>query len=251
MININKLRESYRKDGYIHVKSFFDFQAIEDAKNESLSIFNEYNKMDVDSIKFSKVKTNNGFEIYRIDPIQDISLKVRQLIKQESLAIFLMELFEEKIVLLKDKIIYKPAGSRGFPLHQDYSWSAGKFPRSLFTVLIALEIANKENGAVEFYKGYHHKLLSDETQARHFNEQETLLVSESDRHLIELEAGDIVVFSGLTPHRSEPNNSFEKTRIQVYLSYNFESDGNHYDRFLNHFREYSKLKRDENGEYIQ
>ncbi len=50
-----------------------------------------------------------------------------------------------------------------------------------------------------------------------------------------LQPGDVAVFGGFTPHRSDPNTS-DRWRRQLYLSYNAHSDGGeqrtkHYEEF--------------------
>jgi 2-aminoethylphosphonate dioxygenase len=50
-----------------------------------------------------------------------------------------------------------------------------------------------------------------------------------------LEPGDVAVFGGFTPHRSDPNVT-DRWRRQLYLSYNAESDGG--DQRDKHYREF-------------
>lgn len=247
-MNLQYIKNQYLKNGYVRIGSFFDPDYISKIKDECDNIYSKYNKVNADKIQFSKVETHSGSMLYRIDPIQNLSNGVSNLIQNQKLNKLLEDLFEEKSTLLKDKIIYKPPGARGFPAHQDYSWSEGLFPLSLYTVIIPLEEADKKNGAVSFYKGYHHELISNPKEARHFNNDEVSLLDKNKKELLELNVGDIVIFSGLTPHESERNLS-SRSRMQVFLSYNLFKDGDHYDRFLQHFQNYSTKKRTEKGEY--
>ena len=188
-------KNEYIEKGYTHFKSFFNHQVISELKEECEQILAKYQDIDCDPIQFSRVQTNEGFSIYRIDPIQGLSPKLRSILTSDRLKGMFLELFDQEVNLLKDKIIYKPPGARGFPLHQDYSWSKGRFPLSLFTVIIPLELANAENGAVEFFPNYHHDLISDPSEARHFNEREISMISLDRGEILELNPGDVVVFN--------------------------------------------------------
>lgn len=66
------------------------------------------------------------------------------------------------------------------------------------------------------------------------------IVDEATTVLLELEPGDIAVFTGFTPHCSDPNTS-DRWRRQLFLSYNKLSDGGeqrdkHYAEFHQRWR---------------
>ena len=60
-------------------------------------------------------------------------------------------------------------------------------------------------------------------------------VDSGRRTSLVLEPGDIAVFHGLTPHRSDPNRSSQMRRV-LYVSYNAKSDGG--DQRESHYAEF-------------
>ena len=61
-----------------------------------------------------------------------------------------------------------------------------------------------------------------------------------------LEPGDVAIFGGFTPHRSDPNVS-DRWRRQLYLSYNALSDGG--DQRAKHYREFHAWLKVKYAEY--
>jgi len=94
------------------------------------------------------------FELF--DPIVDIAPRCRELALAPRLTAVLAGLLGDKVCLFKDKLIYKPPGAAGYPLHQDYiSWP--DFPVSFTTVVVALDRGDAQSGAIEVFPGGHGK----------------------------------------------------------------------------------------------
>ena len=152
----------------------------------------------------------------------DISPLCASLAYDPRLLAVLAELYREPACLFQDKLIFKPPGVKGYAPHQDWIGWPG-FPRSFLTVLVPFDRAGADNGATEVFTGYHHNgSLSPEDGDYH--ELSIDMVDESRGVLMELEPGDVAIFGGFVPHRSDPNRS-DRWRRQLYLSYNKESDG--------------------------
>jgi hypothetical protein len=168
------------------------------------------------------------------DPITDLSPVIATLARDRRLLDVLDDLYGEPAHLFKDKLIYKPAGIRGYDLHQDYiGWAS--FPRSFVTAAVAIDPSTRGNGATEVFPGYHKGgYLSPMDGEYHSLPVGT--VDESTGVLLELQPGDVGIFGCFTPHRSAPNTS-GGTRRLLYLSYNADSDGGdqraaHYTEFI-------------------
>jgi len=167
------------------------------------------------------------------DPVIDIAPEVRRVANNERLLQILSEIYGGRAYLFKDKLIFKPPGALGYPLHQDYiSWP--EFPKSFLTVVIPLDAADEVNGCTVVYAGYHQTGLLTPADGK-FHPVPRELVNERHRIPLELQPGDIALFSGFTPHESNPNRS-DVARRQLYLSYNSEDDGGdqreaHYQQF--------------------
>jgi 2-aminoethylphosphonate dioxygenase len=156
----------------------------------------------------------------------------------------LADLYGEPACLFKDKLIFKPAGVKGYGLHQDWiAWPG--FPRSFLTVLVPLDPATRDNGCTEVFPGYHY-LGSLSPEDGDYHELPAGTVDEARCVPLELEPGDVAVFGGFTPHRSAPNRS-GGWRRQLYLSYNARSDGG--DQRMKHYAEFHAWLRKKYAEY--
>jgi ectoine hydroxylase-related dioxygenase (phytanoyl-CoA dioxygenase family) len=178
------------------------------------------------------------------DPVIDLSPACRGLAYHPRLLALLRDVYGEPACLFKDKLIYKPPGVKGYGLHQDWiAWDG--FPRTFLTVLIPLDPADRDNGCTVVYPGYHHAgpLVPLDGQ---YHELPAGTMDEAKAVPLVLEPGDVAVFGGFTPHRSDPNLS-GRWRRQLYLSYNASSDGG--DQREKHYRDFHAWLRKKYGEY--
>ncbi len=217
-------QESYRKNGSLILRGFFAVKRIERAASEAAQALRRTELISTDNIRCrwqDHVQTGQcQFDAF--DPILDLSPACAELATDASLLAALGALYGEEACLFKDKLIFKPPGSKGYGLHQDYiAWPS--FPRSFLTVVIPLDPCDAENGATEVFPGYHQRgALSPEDGDYHELPIETVDLSTGVK--LALGPGDIAIFSGFVPHRSAPNHS-DRWRRQLYFSYNALSDG--------------------------
>jgi ectoine hydroxylase-related dioxygenase (phytanoyl-CoA dioxygenase family) len=113
------------------------------------------------------------------------------------------------------------------------------------TVLIPFDPADQDNGCTVVYPGYHHTGPLTPIDG-HYHELSEGTVDESKAVPLVLEPGDVAVFGGFTPHRSDPNFS-GRWRRQLYLSYNATSDGG--DQREKHYREFHAWLRKKYAEH--
>jgi 2-aminoethylphosphonate dioxygenase len=153
-------------------------------------------------------------------------------------------LYGEPACLFKDKLIFKSPGTPGYKLHQDYiSWKS--FPTSFLTVIIAIDAAGANNGATEVFPGYHQQgCLSPRDGSYHQLADDAVDLSKGV--VLDLAPGDVAIFSGYTPHRSDANRSSEWRRL-LYLSYNALSDGG--EQRDSHYTEFRGWLQDRYAEY--
>ena len=139
------------------------------------------------------------------DPVIDLSPACERLARAPPAARPARDLYGEPACLFKDKLIYKPPGVKGYGLHQDWiAWDG--FPRSFLTVLVPFDPADRDNGCTVVYPGYHRggPLTPQDGQ---YHELPADTVDESKAVPLVLAPGDVAVFGGFTPHRSDPNVS--------------------------------------------
>lgn len=238
---------SYDRDGALVVRGLFSPAEIDAARAEAEALLVSHAHLkDVDNLRcrWRDDVTTGTCTFETFDPVCDIAPACRGLALAERLLDLLAAVYGEPACLFKDKLIYKPPGLAGYGLHQDWiAWPG--FPRSFLTVLVPLDAADSHNGCTIVYPGLHHRgpLAPEDGE---YHELPADLVAESRSVPLNLEVGDVAVFSGFTPHRSDANLS-TRWRRQLYLSYNAVSDGG--DRRDRHYAEFHEWLRGKYAAY--
>jgi hypothetical protein len=177
------------------------------------------------------------------DPIIDLSPPIARIARDPRLLELLTQIYGEPACLFKDKLIYKPPGATGYGLHQDYiAWPS--FPRSFVSVIVPLDSTTRAKGCTVIYAGRYRDVLSPPDGDYH--ELPADAVDESAAIPLELEPGDVALFGGFVPHRSEANQSTEWRR-QLYFSYNAQSDGG--EQRESHYRTFHEWLRKKYAQY--
>jgi ectoine hydroxylase-related dioxygenase (phytanoyl-CoA dioxygenase family) len=239
-------RRAYDEQGFLVVRGVFTADEMAAAVAEAERLVQRRDLIDIRNLRCRwQPHCADGeclFETF--DPVIDIAPVCGQLARHPRLLTLLGELYGEPARLFKDKLIFKPAGARGYDLHQDYiAWPG--FPRSFTTAAVALDPCGLDNGCTIVYPGCHRRgCLSPEDGDYHPLPPEA--VEECTAVPLELQPGDVAVFGCFTPHRSGPNTSGRWRRL-LYLSYNDDSDGG--DRREQHYREFLAWLRKKYAEY--
>jgi hypothetical protein len=226
--------DAYRRRGYLTLRGLFAEEEVAAWDAESrrllrLGIAHEHNMRTI-----PHYLTESVWVVDRLDPVMDISPVFRGLAADERLRAVLRRIFADEPLLFKDRLIYKMIGMPGYPIHQDYSWWQ-EFPADLVNVLVAIDGADADNGALELFPG-HHRLLSAPGEMRHMNDEEARQVDLDGGELMVTRPGDVVIFDCMTPHRSGPNRS-NRLRRQLYLTYSPARHGDLYQKQLQLFLE--------------
>ncbi len=152
----------------------------------------------------------------------------------------------QPMTLFKDKYNVKPPKGEGFYAHYDgiFIWKDEngvnrngwyEYSEEFFNVLIALDKCDAENGTLEVVEQNNTNLTFKELLEHTKNNGTPELKPEIENKMkfkkINLEPGDVVVFSHTSPHRSESNNS-ERYRRILYFTYNKSIDGDHYSQYF-------------------
>lgn len=130
-------------------------------------------------------------------------------------------LFQDEPVLFKDKVNLKPPGGGAYTVHQDAPAYRGFGISDFITAMVAIDDATVANGCLEFAAGPRvtRELELDETGQVAPQELVNLRFEPAP-----IRSGDIVVFDGLTPHRSAPNSSGSARRA-LFLTFNPKQQG--------------------------
>jgi 2-aminoethylphosphonate dioxygenase len=238
---------SWHDDGFVLLRRFFSAREIAAAAEEAEDLLQRHRGLiDTKNMRCRfqpNVKTGEcEFECF--DPVIDLSLACHQLALNPRLLNVLGDLYGEEACLFKDKLIFKPPGVKGYDLHQDFiSWPT--FPPSFLTVLVPFDRADEDNGCTVVYPGYHHNGLLTPADGQ-YHPLPAGTVDASLAVPMVLDPGDIAIFGGFTPHRSDPNRS-DRWRRQLYLSYNKISEGGH--QRPQHYREFHLWLRQKYAEH--
>ncbi len=241
------LKTEYDERGFVVVRGLFPKQLMTRAAVEAEEMPKRFERLvDTKNIRCrwqDNVFTGDcTFETF--DPVIDLGPACRDIALSAELLNLLGELYGEPAHLFKDKLIFKPPGVKGYRLHQDWiAWPG--FPRSFLTVLVPFETADRDNGCTIAYPGYHKTGCLTEEDG-HYYELPEGTVDERTAVPLLLEPGDVAIFGGFTPHRSDPNTS-DRWRRQLYLSYNAASDGG--DQRDHHYREFHAWLKVKYAEY--
>ena len=131
------------------------------------------------------------------------------------------------MVLFKEKINYKLAGSGGFAPHIDATAYTHVKDIKHLTILMAVDATTMANGGLEVVDGSH---KMDVPINRTDNCLETEWVASQTWTPVELEAGEVLVFGSYLAHRSGPNRS-ASDRKAIYATYNCKREGDLHDSY--------------------
>lgn len=241
----------FRADGYAVLRSVLTPAEILVLQSEGDRLQKLDHLMQPSNLRTVSRSTISGGEVIdRFDPVIDLSEPLRALVRDERLLSPLRCILEDEPILFKDKIIFKEPQTSGYMVHQDYTvWRELPAPaEAIISVMVAIDDSSPASGAVEFFPRLHRKHYCEQAVRDIFDPaygvvpQEVVAGLEPD--IPSLAAGDLVILSSLTPHRSGPNRS-QKRRCAVVLSYNAGRFGNLYDLYYRTFRHY--LTRDRTG----
>jgi 2-aminoethylphosphonate dioxygenase len=170
-------------------------------------------------------KLGGGKQFDRLDPVADVSPVIAALARDRRILDAVEAVLGEPAALLKDKLILKSAGVRGYSVHQDYFlWQGcGAQANEVVTVAVAIDRASKENGAVVYYPGRYDQLFNEREEVSDVYVPNSGVVDRKHLEgvaplLIEAEAGDAVLFTSLIPHESGGNSTDGPRRV-IYLTY--------------------------------
>lgn len=167
------------------------------------------------------IKKKNKQILVRIENFLKKDRNLTKLINNKKIKKILKNLFNERAVIFKEKINYKLPGCRQDKLHQDSQAGWGKYSKKFISVLISLEKSDLSNGCLQFdISGNNSKKLISQSMKPLKYEN---LKKPKFKSFI-MSPGDAVFFNNFIPHKSKSNIS-NKSRIQVYLTYNKASSG--------------------------
>jgi 2-aminoethylphosphonate dioxygenase len=133
----------------------------------------------------------------------------------------LEQLSGEPMLLFKEKINYKLAGSGGFAPHIDSTAYTHVKNIKHLTILLAVDATNTTNGGLEVVSASHNMTVPIDPSN---NCIDAAWVNSQTWIPVDLEPGDMLVFGSYLAHRSGANHS-KGDRKAVYATYNCTAEG--------------------------
>lgn len=237
---------SYQTNGYLVLRQVFSPDEVKTWQAEADRLLNSPLVAE-NNLRTAMHQLDTGtLAVERIDPVIDVSPLFNDLLRDERILGPLHDIFGETALLFKDKLIFKLPGMRGYEMHQDYAWWQPQPEQQTFSpipsdkilsVMLSIDPATTENGALSVFGGYQHGLLSPVGELRNMTADETARIDPATEFVATTEPGDVLIFHSLTPHCSEPNRSGQSRR-QLYMTYNAASCGDVYAGQQVHYRGY-------------
>lgn len=230
LINIEKFKKQYKQNGYFIVKN-----AIK--KNIVSKILKEINFSKNTEIYFDRKN-----KIRRIEKIYNKGKNLKKI--NNFFLSYLNKIFLKKFFIFKDKFNAKPPGGEGFYAHYDgifkfidknnkvkNGWY--NYGKIFINVLLALDKSNKINGTIELAKYDKNNFSKLFRNTKKDGTPNILKSIEKKKKFkpIELEKGDIVIFSNTCAHRSKKNKS-NLNRRSLYYTYSLKKYGFNYNKYF-------------------
>lgn len=228
--NFLDFREKFSNNGYFILKNFVD-------KDFISKLINEINNTSNTDKYYDNAKNLRRIEkLFDKGPyLIDLNNKILPILKN---------ILDKDFLIFKDKFHSKPPGGEGFFAHYDGVFEfvnsnnerkKGWYEYGDFFVstLVAIDKCNKENGALELAK-YHEgnfEELYENTKKDGTPALSDEVESKTTFNVIDLDVGDMIIFSNKCPHRSRKNDS-KKDRRVIYYTYTPSENGSKYDQYF-------------------
>jgi len=214
----------YKSNGYLLIPNVFRPEEIDECVQETDAMFArvQMNGRSLEATWGGKWQENEIEEdergqtsVLSIHNMQYHSAVFTRMLVHRQLTSAVASLIGPNVQLHHTKLHIKPPykGSP-FPLHQDYDY----FPHADDTMLAAvvyLEDASVESGCLCVMPGVHHQgALEHKHDGSHYLTPEEYPLESATA--CEGKAGDVLIFSYLTPHGSYPNRTKHPRRIALF-----------------------------------
>ncbi|KAK5459878.1 hypothetical protein LTS15_004007 [Exophiala xenobiotica] len=151
------------------------------------------------------------------------------LLRGRKLLGILSQVSGEEMLLFKEKINYKLAGSGSFAAHIDSSAYTHIKNVKHLTILLAVDPSSMSNGGLEVVKGSHKMNVP-------IGKDNCIEPQWATRQIwtpVTLEPGHLLVFGSYLAHRSGANHS-TNDRKAIYATYNCAKEGDMHDQYYAH-----------------
>ncbi|KAL1868372.1 hypothetical protein Plec18167_008298 [Paecilomyces lecythidis] len=212
--------------GYLIVRGFFSPEDTTKLQQWAQEVHDLPRDGDVPWMPYEEVNAQGKSVLCRTENFANSHAGFNDFLRGKRILDLLQRLGGEEMLLFKEKINYKLAGSGGFAPHIDANAYTHVKNITHLTVLAAVDGMNIENGGLEVVDGSHRM----EVPLGVDRCIEASWVAAQEWTPCDLKSGDILVFGSYLAHRSGANTSSNDRRA-IYATYNRASEGDLHDQY--------------------
>ncbi|KAJ5387284.1 Phytanoyl-CoA dioxygenase [Penicillium cosmopolitanum] len=221
-----KQLQSFQERGYLLVRSFFTAEEARILQQWAQEVHDLPRTPGVPWMPYEEVNGQGDRVLCRTENFVNSHQGFDSFLRGHRALSTLQQLAGEDMLLFKEKINYKLAGSGGFDPHIDANAYTHVRNIKHLTILAAVDIMNGTNGGLEVVDGSHRMEIP-------LGKDRCIEPTWVNGHTwtpCDLEPGDILVFGSYLAHRSGANTS-SKDRRAIYATYNRAAEGNLHDQY--------------------
>ncbi|KAL7925980.1 hypothetical protein ACQKWADRAFT_309592 [Trichoderma austrokoningii] len=209
----------FKRNGYLVVRDILSDSESEESQRWAQEVHDWTPTAESQFMPYEEINSRGETVLCRTENYADSHAGFDGLLRGTKLLGLLEELSGEPMNLFKEKINYKLAGSGGFAPHIDaVAYNHIKDVKHL-TILLAVDKSSFHNGGLEVP--------------------------------VELEPGQLLVFTSYLAHRSGPNHS-DENRKALYVTYNLASEGDlHQEYYERRMKEWPATHMRKKGELYE
>ncbi|CAL5871536.1 uncharacterized protein PFLUO_LOCUS5789 [Penicillium psychrofluorescens] len=218
--------QSFQDRGYLLIRGFFNGEEAARLRQWAQEVHDLPRTADVPWMPYEEVNAENKRVLCRTENFANSHAGFDSILRGQRATSVLQQLAGEEMLLFKEKINYKLAGSGGFDPHIDANAYTHVKNIKHLTILAAVDEMGPTNGGLEVVDGSHRMevpLGADRCI-------EPAWVKQHPWVPCDLQSGDILVFGSYLAHRSGANTS-TKDRKAIYATYNCAAEGNLHDQY--------------------
>ncbi|KJK65160.1 Phytanoyl-CoA dioxygenase PhyH [Aspergillus parasiticus SU-1] len=218
--------QSYNEKGYLVIQGFFNAPETKLLQQWTQEVHDLPRTPDASYMPYEEVNAQGKRVLCRTENYANSHAGFNSFLRGQRMLSVLEQLATEPMLLFKEKINYKLAGSGGFSPHIDANAYTHVKNIKHLTVLAAVDDMTPENGGLDVVDGSHRteiKLGEDRCI-------DPAWVESQKWTPCTLQPGDIMVFGSYLAHRSGANTS-SKDRRAIYATYNCKAEGDLHDSY--------------------
>ncbi|GIC87124.1 phytanoyl-CoA dioxygenase family protein [Aspergillus udagawae] len=216
----------YKEKGYLLIENFLNKAEVQLLQQWSQEVHDLPRTPEVPWMPYEEVNVYGQRVLCRMENFANSHAGFGSFLRGQRVLSVLEQLATEEMILFKEKINYKLAGSGGFDPHIDANAYTHVKDIKHLTVLAAVDEMSAENGGLEVVDGSH---LMDIPLGRDRCIEQSWVESH-EWTSCNLKPGDIVIFGSYLAHRSGANRS-TKDRRAIYATFNRKAEGDLHDQY--------------------